>query len=52
MKMRNRLKKLEVRRKAFDDLKADGSGNRPGAIYIKNGHGKYVMYHRPGSNKK
>lgn len=51
MKPSNAAAKLARRQKAYDDIKAEGSGNRPGAKYIRNGIGKYVMYHRPGSNK-
>lgn len=44
--------RLEGRRKAFDDIKAEGSGSRPGAKYIRTASGKAIMYHRPGSQSR
>ena len=43
--------RLDQRRKAFDDVKAEGSGSRKESKYIRNMSGKAIMYHRPGAMK-
>lgn len=52
MKQTHHAAKLERRLKAYDSIRNEGGGNRPGSKYVKNGHGKAVMYHKPGSLKK
>lgn len=47
-----RKNNLKERLASFDALKADGSGTREGSKFIRTQGGKFVMYHRPGSQKK
>jgi len=50
-KLRKTQARLDRRRKAFDDVKAEGSGSRKDSKYIRTESGKAIMYHRPGAMK-
>lgn len=52
-KARKTAKRLDARRKAFDDMVANaGPGTRPGSKKVRRSTGGAHDHHRPGSNKK